>query len=186
MYSFYSNDELIKLGLGSVGNNVLISRKASFYNPRSICLGSNVRIDDFCILSGNINIEDYIHIAAYSALYGGNAGIVVKKYANISSRVCIYAQSDDYSGKSMTNPMISDSYKIIQEQQVIVDKNVIIGTGSTVLPGVHLSEGTAVGAMSLVKQSTEPWYIYAGVPVKQIKKRSMNLLNLETQFENNE
>lgn len=34
-------------------------------------IGSNVRIDDFCILSGRLEFGSYVHIAAYSALYGG-------------------------------------------------------------------------------------------------------------------
>ena len=46
------------------------------------------------------------------------------------------------------------------------------------MPGVHLTEGTAVGAMSLVRKSTEPWSIYLGNPAKKIKKRSKERLKL--------
>ena len=45
--SFYTREELAELGLKSYGENVLISRKASFYAADKIELGSNVRIDDF-------------------------------------------------------------------------------------------------------------------------------------------
>lgn len=71
--SFYSTDELRKLGFYSVGSNVRISRKASFYGIERISIGSNVRIDDFCVLSaglGGITIGNYIHIAVYSSLIG--------------------------------------------------------------------------------------------------------------------
>ncbi|MDR2409353.1 MAG: acyltransferase, partial [Bacteroidales bacterium] len=54
MNSFFSKEELKDIGFKSVGDNVLISRKASFYSVSNISIGSNVRIDDFCILSGNI------------------------------------------------------------------------------------------------------------------------------------
>lgn len=181
--SFYTKDELLNLGFAEIGDNVFVSRKASFYNVNSISIGNIVRIDDFCILSGNISLGNYIHIAAYSALYGGNAGITIKDYANISSRVCVYAISDDYSGESMTNPMIPSCYKKIVEKPVIIEKNTIIGTGTTILPGVTLAEGTAIGAMSLVKESTESWGIYGGIPTKLIKKRSKKLLSLEAEFE---
>ena len=183
MNSFYTRSELNEIGFGSVGDNVLISRKASFYNVQNIHIGSHVRIDDFCILSGCVQIENYIHIAAYTALYGGDAGIVIKDYSNISSRVCMYAVSDDYSGESMSNPMIPEKYKKMEKRRILVEDNVIIGTGSTILPGVLLAQGTAIGAMSLVKASTEPWTIYAGIPVKPLKKRSDRLLELEKQFE---
>ncbi len=44
---FYDSSELSKLGLKSVGKNVLISDKCSIYNPSNISIGDNVRIDDF-------------------------------------------------------------------------------------------------------------------------------------------
>ncbi len=51
MDSFYSRDELKKIGLKKYGENVFLSKKASIYNPEKIEIGNNVRIDDFCILS---------------------------------------------------------------------------------------------------------------------------------------
>lgn len=54
--SFYTHDELAEIGFKSCGKNVLISRKASIYSPAKIEIGDNVRIDDFCILSGVIFI----------------------------------------------------------------------------------------------------------------------------------
>lgn len=182
MNSFYSPEELAVLGLKSYGQNVLISRKSSIYGAMNIEIGNNVRIDDFCILSGNISIGDYVHIAAYSALYAGDAGIEIDDFANISSRVVIYAVNDDYSGESMTNPMIPGKYKIPQEEKVILHKHVIIGSGSTILPGVELKEGSAVGCMSLVKENLEMWTIYAGIPVKVIKERSRRARELEKEL----
>lgn len=148
-----------------------------------ISIGNNVRIDDFCIISGYVNIDNNIHIAAYSALFGGDAGIIVEDYANISSRVCIYAISDDYSGETMTNPMIPEKYKNVKKAPVRVGKHVIIGSGTVILPGVILEDGTAVGAMSLCKESTSGWNVYAGIPTKKIKKRSNNLINLVKEYE---
>ena len=51
MNSFYSKEELKEIGFKKYGENVLISRKTSIYNPEKIIIGNNVRIDDFCILS---------------------------------------------------------------------------------------------------------------------------------------
>lgn len=180
MNSFLLQSELLELGLPHLGSNVLISRKASIYGVDKISIGDNVRIDDFCILSGNITIRNYIHIAAYSALYGGDCGIEIDSFANISSRVCIYAITDDFSGETMTNPMVPDNYKKVHMHKVRIGRHVIIGTGSTVLPGVCIGEGCAVGAMSLVKNDLLPWGIYAGIPVVHIKDRSRNLLKLES------
>lgn len=63
-----------------------------------------------------------------------------------------------------------------------MEKHVIIGAGSVILPGVVLQEGVAVGAMSLVNKDCDEFTIYAGAPAKPIKKRSKNLLELEASF----
>lgn len=181
--SFYSREELAGLGLKSYGDNVLISRKASFYAPEKIELGSNVRIDDFCVLSGKISLENYVHIAAGVMLFAGDAGITFESYTTISSRGAVYAMTDDYSGAHMTNPMIPQKYSGVTGAAVRICRHCIIGTGCTVLPGVTLGEGTAVGAMTLISSSTEPWGIYLGVPAVRVKERSRELLEQLKQFE---
>ena len=180
--SFFSRAELIKLGFNKVGQHVLISKKASFYGCSKIRIGSNVRIDDFCILSGHIELGNFIHIAAYSALYGGTEGIFISDYSNISSRVTIYSLSDDYSGISMTNPMVPDKFKKIENAPVYIGKHVIIGSTSVVLPGTNLAEGSAFGSFSFINKDSDPWSINAGIPFKKIKARSKKLLDFEREM----
>ena len=57
-------------------------------------------------------------------------------------------------------------------------------SGTVILPNLIIGEGTAVGALSLVKKNLEEWSIYAGNPIKKIKDRSKKLLELEEQFLN--
>ena len=180
--SFYSENELKELGFREVGNNVLISKKTSIYGASKISIGNNVRIDDFCVLSGNIKLGNYIHIAVYSALFGGNAGIIMDDFSGLSSRCVIYAESDDYSGETLTNPTVPEEYLGIISSKVVLNKHVIIGSGTTVLPGINIGIGTAVGSMSLVNKSLDEWGIYAGIPCKRKKDRSKKLLELEQEL----
>ena len=180
--SFYSDDELKNLGVKLLGGGICLSRKVSIYNPERISIGSNVRIDDFCILSGNITIGSHVHIAAYCALFGGNTGIELADFAGVSSRSAIYAESDDYSGNALTNPTISAKYRNVICGKVYIGKHVVIGTGSSILPGVCIEEGTALGSRSLVCRSLEAWGIYAGIPCKRLKERSRKILELEKSF----
>lgn len=184
--SFYTDAELVQLGLKNIGTDVLISRKASIYGADNIQIGSHVRIDDFCILSGLIKIGNYIHIAAYSALYSGDAGIEIADFANISSRVSIYAISDDYSGESMTNPMLPNCFKRVQKGKVVIQKHAIIGCSCVILPNVVIEEGSAVGSMSLVKNDVRAWTINVGIPCREIKTRSRKLLELAEAFTGSE
>lgn len=175
---FLNRDALEKIGFKSIGKNVLVSDKCSIYNPEKISIGDNVRIDDFCILSGDIQLGNYIHIAAYSALFGGG-GIVMEDFSGLSSRGTVYSVSDDYSGEFLTNPMIPEKYRKVQSEKVVFEKHSLVGAGSIVLPGVILKVGTSVGANSVVIKSTDEWSIYAGTPAKRLKARKMNLLELE-------
>lgn len=180
--SFYTEGELASIGFSRYGENVLVSRNAKIYSPSKICLGSNVRIDDFCILSGKIEVEDYVHIAAYSAIFAGDAGVTVRDFVGVSSRCAIYAESDDYSGEYLTNPTVNHDYLGIISGHVELGRHAIVGSGSTILPGVIIEEGVAVGSMSLVNKSLSSWGIYVGIPCKYIKPRSRNLLQLEKEF----
>lgn len=186
MTSFYTEEELKTLGLKAYGTNVKISRHASIYGAQNISIGSNVRVDDFCILSGHIELGSYIHIAAYTALYGGEEGIYISDFANLSSRIAVYSVSDDYSGETLTNPMIPDKNKHVVSKPVHIGRHVIIGSTSVVLPGVDIAEGSAFGCFSFVNRSTEAWTIYAGIPAKKIKDRKKDLLILEQEFLNEE
>ena len=182
--SFLSAAALAELGFAATGSNVLVSEKASIYGAARIRLGSNVRIDDFCILSagaGGIEIGDHVHIAAYSSLIGSGA-IRLGDFANLSSRVAIYSSSDDYSGASMTNPMVPDAYKNVDTRPVEVGRHVIIGCGAVVLPGVTIGEGAAIGALSLVRADCAPFTVHAGTPAELRGQRSRALLDREAEF----
>lgn len=183
MSSFYTEEELNSIGFKSLGKNVQISRNTCIYKAEEISIGNNVRIDDFCFLLGKIELGSYIHIAPYSNLCGGPEGIVMEDYSGLSSRVSVYATSDDYSGKAMTNPTVPSEYTNVYSQKVIIKKHSIVGASSVILPGVTIETGCSCGAMTLVNKSTDPWSIYVGTPMKKIGERSKDLLELEEQFQ---
>lgn len=172
------------IGFAAVGRNVQISDRASFYGASRICIGHNVRIDDFCVLSageGGIELGNYIHIATYTSLIGAEK-ITLSDFCNLSSRVSIYSSNDDYSGASLTNPTVPDEFKRVCHAPVYLAKHVIVGSGSVILPGISLEEGVAIGALSLVTKSCEAFGVYAGNPAKYIKARKRDLLELEGKF----
>ncbi|ATV25481.1 acyltransferase [Prevotella intermedia] len=177
MVSFYSEEELKELGLKSYGYNVKISRYAHLYNAENISIGNNVRIDDFCILSGKIKIGSNIHISAFSALYGAG-GITLEDFTGISSHSTIYSAIDDFSGEFLIGPIHNKSVTNVSYGNVILKKYSQVGAHSVIFPGITIGEGSATGTMTLVNKDIPEWSIYIGQPARFLKERSKGLLKL--------
>lgn len=170
------------LGLKSYGTNVLISDKCSIYGT-DIEIGNNVRVDDFCILSGKIRLGNNIHIGAYCALYG-KFGIVMEDYTGLSPRCTIFSASDDFSGNFLISPMNPKEYTNVQGGQVTLRKFVQVGAGTVIMPDLEISMGSAIGAMSFVKSNIKPFETWGGNPLKYIKGRSIQMIGLAKELEN--
>lgn len=177
MSSFYSEIELQDLGLKSYGKNVLISKKCSLYAPGKISVGDNVRIDDFCIISGNVTLGNNVHISAYCALYGAE-GIEFKDNSGCSARTTIYSAMDDFSGDYLIGPMHPQELTHVIGGKVTIGEYVQLGAHCLVFPNVTIHDGSVVGALSLVTKDIPEWSIYVGIPAKKLRDRSKGLLKL--------
>ena len=180
--AYLNVEQLEQLGFRSIGENVRISDKAAIYDPERIEIGDHSRIDDFCIISGTVRIGSYCHITPMCLIAGGQPGVDIADFCTFAYGVKIFSQSDDYTGETMVNSLIPKKYKKEIFSAVSIERHAIVGAGSVIMPGVTLREGTAVGAMSLVTRSTEPWGIYTGIPSRRRRDRSKNLLSLADQF----
>jgi acetyltransferase-like isoleucine patch superfamily enzyme len=180
--AYLSTAQLEKLGFRKVGKEVRISDKASIYNPELIELGDYTRIDDFCVVSGRVIFGKYNHITPMCLVAGGEPGIEFADFCTLAYGVKIFAQSDDYSGATLTNSLIPKKYKDEKFAKVQLERHVIVGAGATIMPGTTIKEGCSIGAMALVTKSTDPWGIYVGVPAVRVKERKQDLLALEKKF----
>lgn len=180
--AYLSAEQLNEMGFKYIGENVKISDKASIYNCDHIEIGDHSRIDDFCVISGKVQIGQYCHITPMCLLAGGMPGITLQDFVTLAYGVKIFSQSDDYSGNTMTNSLIPGKYKNEYKAEVVIEKYSIIGTNSIVLPGVNIAEGSSIGAMTLILKNTMPWGIYIGIPGKRVKDRSRKMLELVDEF----
>ncbi len=178
---FLPDATLRSLPFARLGHNVLVHERVNFIAVENLSIGNNVRIDaDVTIIaSGPVRIGNYVHIGAQSYLAGG-AGIDMRDFSGLSQNVKIYSTSDDYSGRHLTNPTVPHAYLGVVRGAVLLDRHVIVGSGAVILPGVTVSEGCAIGALSLVRRSADPWGIYSGVPARRVAERRRDLLVLET------
>ena len=170
------------MGFRRLGRSVLVSTKCSLYAPETVSLGDHVRIDDFAMVAGNVEIGRNVHITAYCNVEGGRAGVIIGDFSTLAYGCHVVAQSDDYSGRTMTNSTIPARFKNEDSRVVRLGKHVILGTGTIVLPGVELPDGVAAGAGTLFTKSVESWGLYVGSPATRVKERSRDLLALTEEF----
>lgn len=178
----WKSDYELREMFAEVGKNVLVSTRAVFYEPEQMRIGDNCRIDDFCLVTGNVTLGRNVHLAAYTHVAGGSPGITFGDFAGCAYGCHVLAQSDDYSGESLTNPTTPERFKRETFAAVRVGRHAILGTGTIVLPGCNVGEGAATGAGSIVSQSLEPWRLYIGQPARAIASRSRRVLELEEEY----
>lgn len=179
---YLTEEQIHAMRFRFAGTGVKISTRCAIYDAQSISIGHFSRIDDFCILSGQLTIGDHCHLTPQCLLAGGRPGVELADFCTLAYGVKIFAQSDDYSGESLTNSTVPREFKQEKFAPVRLKRHVIVGANSCILPGVTVEEGCSVGAMSLLTRSTEPWGIYYGVPATRRRDRSRNLLNLEAEL----
>ena len=181
--AFLSEDAIAALGFARVGRNVKISDKASLYHPERISIADHARIDDFCILSagrGGIVVGRYVHIACYCSLIG-DGRIELEDFSGLSSRVAVYSSSDDFSGGALAHPTVPEDVRQVFHAPVTLRRHALVGAGSVILPGVTLGQGSSVGALSLVREDLDEFWIYAGIPARKLRPRKKDLLALEAE-----
>lgn len=134
------------------------------------------------------HIKDVVNIVAIlsgiSAILVGVASIRISNLGAVKE----YFQQGDNKEYTTARHNLVLIYIFLQliAGQVILEDYVSVGTGSTILPGVKLEEGVAVGAMSFVKHTLEGWKIYVGAPCRYVKDRNQNMKQLRAALQNSD
>ena len=134
--AYYNKKKLALLGFKKLGRNVKISTKASIYNHNQIEISDNSRIDDFCVVSGKVLIGKNCHVTPSCIIAGGEKGVFLEDFTTLAYGVKVFSQSDDYSGKTITNSTVPTEYKSEFKKEVIIKRHSIVGAGSIIMPGV--------------------------------------------------
>lgn len=181
-----TDPQLASLGFAKLGKNVLLDSQAIIFNPRTISIGDNCRVDAFSVLSAgeaSFHVGKNVHISHAARVYG-SAGIEIHDYAGISSGVSIFTVSDDYSSSVLNNPTVPLNLRNIKSAGVVIGKASIIGANTVVLPGVTIGSGASIGALSLVNKNIPDGWIVSGNPLRKIGNRDVKQINfLIAEFE---
>ena len=179
--------ENVKKSLKKCGKGVKIRPLAKIAVPEVVELDDYAIIDDFVFIAGGqgIKIGKFVHISSFCSVIGGGK-LEMEDFSGLSAGCRIITGSDDFSGKSLTNPCVPWDYKPFAYQGYVkICKHAILGTNVIVHTNVTIGEGCSIGSNTLVTKDLEPWGIYIGTPAKRIKDRQKDLLELESRIMDN-
>ena len=123
-----------------------------------------------------------VHVgkASYGPLnirsYGSdNEGLFVGKYCSIALDVN-FILGGQHNDKRISNypfrPYYGDGgVDATSKGPIVVDDDVWIGYGATVLSGVHIGQGAVIAAGAVVTKDVPPYAVVGGVPAKLIRYR---------------
>lgn len=161
----------------------------------NVKLGKGVYLDQgvyLHALPGGITIGDNTFIMHHSMLHVFNfrrlpqAGITLGRNCFIGEFNVMRGQGGIYIGNDVyTGPMVQivavnhvyqDATRPIREQGItargiVIEDDVWIGAGATVVDGVTIGQGSIIGAGSVVTGDIPPYSIAIGTPAKPIKDR---------------
>jgi acetyltransferase-like isoleucine patch superfamily enzyme len=110
--------------------------------------------------------------------WGVHAALRIGSFCSIARNVTIILDGDHRIDWVTTYPFMNfrPSAKGIEghprlKGEVVIENDVWIGYGATILSGVHIGNGAVVGACSVVTKSVPPYGIVAGNPAKFLRSR---------------
>lgn len=121
---------------GSVGERVRLRMPVVVYDPHHLSVGSDVDIGEFVVLraSGGLVIGSRVLVAASAV---------------VTTR-----------GHRLAHPR----WMTVEDGPVVIEDDVWVGAGATVLPGVTLGKGSVVAAGAVVTKSVPSFTVVGGVP----------------------
>lgn len=120
--------------------------------------------DRVLTFGNNVQINDFVHIAAMQKVEIGNNVLIASKV--FISDIC----HGNYSDGETSNPTEHPKDRALSAKPVVIHDDVWIGELVSVLPGVEIGQGAVIGAGSVVTKSVPPFCIAAGNPARVIKK----------------
>lgn len=116
----------------------------------------------------NIEINDYVHIAAGEKISIGNNVLIASK-VYISD-----INHGNYKNMNQDSPLVKPNDRKLSTRPVVINDNVWIGEGVCVMPGVTIGFGCIIGALSTVTKNIPDYSIAVGTPAVVIKKYNFN------------
>jgi acetyltransferase-like isoleucine patch superfamily enzyme len=183
---------LYPLLLGSCGRNVVFGQNVVLRHPHKIHIGSNVVVDDNCLLDAKgesnrgIRIGNGVFVGRNTILSCKNGDIELADGANIGFNCEVFSASRVRIGAGalmaaysyviggdhdFSDPAASVLAQPRTSAGVEVGDGVWIGAGAKILDGVTIGDRAIVGAAAVVRESVPSLAVTVGVPARVVSHR---------------
>jgi len=179
--------------LGACGSNVVFGQNVTIRHPHKVRIGSNVVIDDNCLIdakgdsNGGITIGSGVFIGRNSILSCKNGDIAIADGANIGFNCEVFSASRVSIGRDTLlaaycyviggDHDFSDPSAAVLEQGrrsagVTIGAGAWLGAGAKILDGVTIGDRAIVGAGAVVREPVGDGAIAVGIPARIVGQRS--------------
>lgn len=112
----------------------------------------------------NIELGDYTRIQNNCCLWASpNSKIIVGEYSGLGPGTLVFSSNHKYAQGEMyvKQPWV--------EKTVTIGRNVWVGSGCIILPGVTIGDNSVIAAGSVVTKDVPEGALMGGVPAKQLR-----------------
>lgn len=149
LVGYYNATHVTELRKAAKGRGLRISPTASFANGQNIVLGDRVRI------------------GAHTSLWAGpgTGRIILGEDALLAPGIMITAANYRFNDGGPVTDQAMD------EADIVIGRDVWIGYGAVILPGVTIGDGAIVGAGTVVRKDVPAGAIAVGNPMRVVGQR---------------
>jgi len=179
--------------LGSCGRNVIFGQNVVLRHPHKIHIGSNVVVDDNCLIDAKgesnrgIRIGDGVFIGRNTILSCKNGDIEIGDGANLGFNCEVFSASRVTIGRAVLMAAygyviggdhdFSDPAKAVLAQPrtsagVVIGDGVWMGAGAKILDGVEIGALAVIGAAAVVRENVPASAIAVGIPARVVARRT--------------
>lgn len=179
--------------LGSCGRNVVFGQNVVLRHPHKIHIGSNVVIDDNCLLDAKgesnlgIRIGNGVFIGRNSILSCKNGDIDIGDRANIGFNCELFSASRVSIGPSVlmaaytyviggdhdfSDPSIPVLAQTRTSSGINIGEGVWTGAGAMILDGVTIGAHAVIGAGAVVRDPVPAGAVAVGIPARIVSTRT--------------
>lgn len=157
--------ELRRRGFHTIGTDVRVSRHVQCH-ILSGSIGDGCRIDDYCILTGNVVLGPQTHISPFVFLSGAGGSLELGTRVGIGSHSAVFTKSEAYDSRRDRQ----SDFRLMGD--VKIGEFSILGKGVTVLPGSLIGRGCVIGVGCVIASSV-PAGAYLISPAARTVQKSL-------------